>query len=199
MYIPQHFRCSEREKSVAFAKHNAFATLVTHTGEYPFASHLPLLLEEDKNLRLLGHMAKANEQWQHFQGASEVLVVFQGPHAYISPTHYTAPGVPTWNYAAVHMYGKCTIIDDKKRLKNIIESLTNRYEASQNSPWAPVYPEDMLSAIVGFEMLVDRIEAKYKLSQNRPHADKKNIIHNLSQSSDQHASELAQLMRDNEF
>lgn len=197
MYTPRHFEESDQARIIELVNKYAFATLVTVEAGLPSASHLPLMLENDEQLNIVGHMARANDQWQHFQADAEVLVMFQGPHAYISPSNYEGAGVPTWNYASVHMYGVARLIEDENRLKAIIESLSHKYEKSQASPWVPDYPDRMLNAIVGFEIEVSRIEAKYKLSQNRPDADRQNIIANLSASSDTSETAIARLMQEN--
>ena len=199
MYIPKHFEENDKEKIIELVNEYAFATLVTTNEGVPFASQLPLMIEDKDNLLVLGHMAKANEQWHHFQSNNEVLVIFQGPHAYISPSNYEGYGVPTWNYASVHMYGVAKVFESENKLRKVIESLTNKYEKSQASPWVPEYPDKMLGAITGFEIKVNRIEAKYKLSQNRPEVDRKNIILNLSESGGESAKGVATLMGENEL
>jgi len=196
MYIPKHFEEHNRDRIIDLARDYAFATLVTVKDGAPLANHYPLLIEDSDNLTILGHMAKSNEQWKHFDGKHESLVIFQGPHTYISPSNYEGPGVPTWNYSVVHMIGKGRVIDDKKTLINIIESLTEKYEASQEPPWTLQYPDSMLDAIVGFELVVERIEAKYKLSQNRSETERKIIINNLGKSTNDNARRIAKMMSD---
>lgn len=196
MYIPQHFAEHDLTRIKALVRDYAFATLVTVEKDLPFASHLPLMLKSDDTLSIIGHMARANEQWQHFQTNNEVLVIFQGPHAYISPSNYEQGGVPTWNYALVHMYGIARLVDDEYRLREIIESLSDKYEQSQSSPWPAEYPDKMLNAIVGFEIEITRLEAKYKLSQNRSENDRQNIIANLSGSDDTLERNIASLMQE---
>ncbi len=196
MYIPKHFRETDQAHIIALANEYAFASLVTVEAGLPFVSHLPVLIEDDGNLSIVGHMARANEQWRHFERNNEVLVMFQGPHSYISPSLYETAGVPTWNYASVHMYGVPSVVDDGIRLKQIVEALTCKYEKLQSTPWIPDYPETMLAGIIGFSVEVNRIEAKYKLSQNKSAADRKNIIACLSESGDTHAREMARLMRE---
>jgi len=201
MYIPKYFEENENKRIIAVANEYAFATVITSNEGVPTASHLPLIIEEkeNQNLIVLGHMAKANEQWHHFKSNNEVLVIFQGPHAYISPSNYEGTGVPTWNYAAVHLYGLAEVFTNENKLRQVIESLTNKYEASQSTPWVPEYPSKMLDAIVGFEIKVNRIEAKFKLSQNRPKGDRNNVIHNLSSSADESVKGVARLMTENEL
>jgi transcriptional regulator len=198
MYLPAHFEENDRQRILTLVERYGFATLVTTGDEGPFASHLPLMLEDRQGFVLSGHMARANRQWRHFQGGREVLAIFHGPHAYVSPTHYASPGVPTWNYAVVHMYGKAEIIEDEEQLKQLLETLTHKYEQTASSPWAPDYPDKLLSAIVGFQISVDRMQAKSKLSQNRPAQDRSNIIDGLSSAESDNARALAALMRAND-
>lgn len=197
MYIPKQFEETDKNRIIALASEYSFATLVTTNEGVPFASHLPLLIEEHENLLILGHMARANEQCHHFNNNDEVLVIFQGPHAYISPSNYEGAGVPTWNYASVHMYGIAKLFESEDKLKYIIESLTEKHEKAQISPWIPEYPIKMLDAIVGFEIQVNRVEAKYKLSQNRPEIDRQNIVMSLSGSGSESAKGVATLMKEN--
>ena len=198
MYVQKQFAEQDRDKIIALVNEYSFSTLITcHEGE-PFVSHLPLLVDEREALYLSGHMARANEQWQHFQENSEVLAVFQGPHTYISPSHYETPGVPTWNYAAVHMYGRCRLLEEPNDVKYLISELTNKYEKSQPQPWRADYPDRLLSMIVGFEIEVVRIEAKFKLSQNRPQSDRRNIIDNLAESQSEGELGIVKLMSGNE-
>jgi transcriptional regulator len=121
-----------------------------------------------------------------------VLVTFLGPHDYISPSWYQNPGVPTWNYQAVHIYGRCHVFDDAGTLAGIVDALSRRYESAFEKPWQPQYRDAMLKAIVGVEIGIDEIECKYKLSQNRPAADQPGVVDNLERLGS-HA--LAQAMR----
>ena len=199
MYIPKVFEEKDKKRIIKLVKKYAFGTLVTCDRGVPFASHLPMMIEDGDELAIYGHMAKENPQWSHFEQDRDVLAIFQGPHAYISPSNYKSPIAPTWNYASVHMYGKCSVIEDEVRLRQIIESLSNKYEECQASPWVPEYPDRLLKAIVGFELVVKRIEAKYKLSQNRPEGDRKTIISNLSASDSDAGRGVAELMKENEL
>ena len=144
-------------------------------------------------------MAKANEQWTHFGNENDVLVIYQGPHTYISPSNYEEPGVPTWNYSAIHMYGKASLVNDELELRGIITSLSRKYERNREIPWVPTYPDKMLGAIVGFKVSVERIEAKSKLSQNRSERDRANIIANLKRSGSEGAIGVAKMMEANEL
>ena len=199
MYIPGVFKEKDKKRILSLIRENAFATLVTSREGVPFATHLPLLLEDGEQLVIVGHMAKANEQWQHFYEDQQVLAIFQGPHAYISPSNYEKKTAPTWNYAAVHMCGRPRLIDDEQQLRNIVESLSNKYEMTQSTPWVPEYPDALLNAIVGFEITIEKVEAKFKLSQNRPEGDRKRIIDTLSSSSKDDELGVARLMQENEL
>jgi transcriptional regulator len=198
MYIPKHFKEDDLDSLLKLMDEHSFATLVTVSESAPFASHPPLLIEKSSTLKLVGHLAKANEQWRHFESSPQAEAIFHGPHAYISPSFYQTPGVPTWNYAAIHVYGKPRLIQDATRLKDIVETLAMKYEKNQKAPWEPRYSLGLLDAIVGFEMEIERIEGKYKLSQNRAEADRSNIIDLLSASSSDACRSVAELMRERE-
>jgi transcriptional regulator len=175
LYVPAHFRVDDPETLARFIEANAFASLVSHGAGGLQVSHVPLLAEraDDGKLRLLGHVARANEHWKGLESATEVLAIFHGPHAYVSPTWYAShPSVPTWNYAVVHAHGKARLMDEAE-LHELLMRLSSTYEAPNPKPWrmselpAP-YVDGMLKMIVGFEIEVERLEGKFKLSQNRP-------------------------------
>lgn len=180
MYVPKHFAHEERSDLVKLVREFNFGTLVSDVNGAPYATHLPFLIstDENENVVLRGHVAKSNPHWQTLEQGT-AMAVFQGPHAYISPTWYNTPGVPTWNYAAVHLSGVPQLVSDQEQLTSIVIALSEQHEAVNPSPWIPDFPADMLSAIVGFTMKIDSIEGKYKLSQNRPAADKIKVIQEL--------------------
>ena len=190
MYIPEHFAEPDLDALVRLASDFNFGTLITNQQGIPYASHLPFLItkDHDGDIILKGHLARANPHWRMF-GNGESLALFQGPHTYISPTWYENPGVPTWNYAAVHIMGSPKIIDDQEALNDIVIELTEKHEAANPNPWVPDFPETMLSAIVGFSMRASRVEGKYKLSQNRPGRDRSNVIQELKKPFGQNADE----------
>ena len=201
MYIPPAFRVENADKLAAFMQRHSFATLITHDGTAPFASHLPVLLRPGEGPKgtLVSHMARANPQWQHFTSGAEVLVIFQGPHSYISPSWYeTKPAVPTWNYAVVHAYGRPKIIDDHERIVSLLEETISRYESGQEPPWSGDLPlefrDKLVQAIVAFEIPLSRIEGKFKLGQNRSAADVQGVFDALSASEDQEVRALARMM-----
>lgn len=174
MYIPKHFNVTDREEILAFIKSNSFGQLISLVDGKLFSTHIPFLFSGD-NQSLLCHVAKNNPQWENIEG-QEILVTFQGPHDYVSPSWYSSPGVPTWNYQSVHIYGKSKIISEKEKLSRIINELTGIYESSFEKPWKPEYKESMLNAIIGIEINITDIQCKYKLSQNRSENDRVQII-----------------------
>lgn len=174
MYIPKHFNVTDKEEIFAFIKANSFGQIISLVEAKLFSSHIPFLFSEE-NQSLLCHVAKNNPQWKYIEG-QEVLVTFQGPHDYVSPSQYSSPGVPTWNYQSVHIYGKPKIITDNEKLSSIINELTRIYESSFEKPWKPEYKESMLNAIIGIEINITDIQCKYKLSQNRPENDRLQVI-----------------------
>jgi transcriptional regulator len=168
---------------------HSFATLVTQQGGVPFASHLPVSLDSSIGTHgaLLGHMALNNPQWQDFESGAEVLVMFHGPHAYVSPAWYepSPMSVPTWNFMAVHAYGVARILSQEE-LENTLHQLVDENEKTFSPPWKlelnQTMRERMLKAIVGFEIRLGRVEGKLKLSQNRTEQDQRNVIAQLSKS-----------------
>lgn len=168
---------ADREKALAFIKSNAFGQLISTVDGKLFSSHMPFYLDNGKGL-LICHIAKSNPQWKGIEGQG-VLVTFQGPHDYISPSWYESPGVPTWNYQAAHVYGMVSLVSEADRLKGIVNELTRIYESLFEAPWIPEYKESMLNAIIGIEIQITEIQCKYKLSQNRSKNDKKKVIDQL--------------------
>src|SRR6185295_2744623 len=174
MYIPNSFREDDRSLLHDLMRQHNFGILVTQRDGTPFATHMPFLLDAERGAHgtLLAHMARANPQWRDFAAGQEALVIFHGPHAYISPSWYdVTPSVPTWNYVAVHAYGEPRIIEDRARLYALLNTLVDLHESAFEQPWAMRLPDDyvdkMMRAIVGFEIEIARIEGKLKLSQNR--------------------------------
>lgn len=202
MYIPKHFHEKDSERILALIEANSFGMLVTAPDDVPFVSHLPFIFDHASGSqgKLLGHLARENPQWQHFSSGDEVLAVFQGPHAYVSPSWYSSSGVPTWNYAVVHLRGKPQLIKSESELESLVERLTHIYESRQVNPWKPNLSGErrtkLLNMIVGFEVEITDVQAKFKLSQNRPLHDQQNVIKQLRQSSDQTEGTVAKLMSD---
>jgi transcriptional regulator len=192
MYTPPAFREDDLAKLHALMRENSFAILVTQENSVPLATHLPLLLDAQRGSygTLLGHMSRANSQWRAFGKDQQALAIFQGPHAYVSPSWYKpeVSNVPTWNYAAAHAYGVPKIIEDEARVVALLHGSVNTFEAGFERPWALDMPADLLRSkmkgIVAFEMEITRLEGKFKLSQNRPETDQENVARILSQSQD---------------
>ena len=201
MYSPPAFRVEDPDQLIAFIRAHSFATLVTDDGAAPFATHLPILFRTGGGPRgsLVSHMARANPQWHHFASGKEALAIFQGPHSYISPSWYTVtPAVPTWNYTAVHAYGRATLIEDPQQTASLLHETIAAYESTFERPWPGELPEEyfatMTKAIVAFEIPISRIEGKFKLGQNRSEADRSSVFRALSASSDADRQALARLM-----
>jgi len=202
MYTPSSFRVDDRPVLHAFMERYSFATLCSSTNDEQEATHLPLLLDRDHGPHghLIGHMARANPQWKHAAG-SQVMAIFHGPHAYISPTWYESnETVPTWNYAAVHVYGTFQLIEDHTRLRQIVERTVDVYERSMPRPWSmDVVPPDtvdkLLLGIVGFEIVIDRLEGKWKLNQNHPVERREKVIRALTATGRPDDAAVADLMR----
>jgi transcriptional regulator len=189
MYLPKSFRIEDLPELQAFMSAYSFASLVTQHDGAPFASHLPFMLDAERGSygTLLAHMARANPQWRDFAAGGEVLVMFQGPHTYISPSWYeTHPSVPTWNYAVVHAYGIPRIVEDHASLQRMLERLVDTHEAAFAQPWRMDLPQEyvdtMMRAVVGFEIEITRLEGKFKLSQNRSDRDQQLVTQALAQS-----------------
>ena len=196
MYVPDAFRVDDPAVLHAFMRQYSFATLVT-AGDPPVATHLPLMLNDAPapHGSLLGHVARANVQWQTLT-TSRVLAVFSGPHAYVSPTAYGADfAVPTWNYAAVHATGTVRLLE-RDELRAGLDGLVERHEGSGwTMDWDDARADGMLAAIVGFELVIDRLEGKFKLNQNRPAADREGVIAALQASPHEWERAVADLMR----
>ncbi|MDB4076887.1 FMN-binding negative transcriptional regulator [Porticoccaceae bacterium] len=177
MFTPSHFKITDDEEIYSFIDHNGFGQIISTVQGKIFSTHIPFLLSEDRN-SLIGHMALQNPQQAEIDG-QEVLITLEGPHAYISPTWYTSPGVPTWNYQTVHIYGICKLLHDPSALKTIVDDLTLKYETALGTHWQPNYNKAMLKYIVGVEIKVSNIQCKYKLSQNQSLQDRENVAKEL--------------------
>ena len=190
MFNPDYFKIDDRDEMLAFLNANNFGLLISQQDSTPCASHIPFLPNADAS-QLRCHLARANPQWKQLEG-QRVLVALQGPHDYISPTWYRNPGVPTWNYQALHIYGTCRVFDDAGELSQLVNALAALHESGSENPWQPDYGEKMLRGIVGIDITVDEIQCKYKLSQNRPVDDHKPVIEQLEARG---AQQLAKAMR----
>ena len=201
MYVPPAFAEAGLPKLHDFIERHSFGLLVSQ-GIEPFASHLPFLLDRqaEPHGRLIGHMARANPQWQQVRDDT-VLAVFSGPHAYISPRWYEAENVvPTWNYVAVHVYGRLRLVEEPTALMNILRATVDRYERAMPEPWAMDEHSDhlhrLVQMVVGFEIDIERIEGKWKLSQNHSVQRRERVIMKLSESADPEALVVARLMQE---
>ena len=201
MYIPASFAEPDVGMIHDFIERHSFATLVTTSSAGSVASHLPLLLDRDAGSqgKLIGHMARANSQWKDADGR-EAFVIFQGPHAYISPSWYeTKNVVPTWNYVAVHVYGVLRIVSDSESLLHTLQDTVETYEGDTAEPWSIDGPdasflEGLLESIVGFEIDITCIEGKWKLSQNHTPERRTRVIAALRERGSEQSHSIAELM-----
>ncbi len=197
MYIPKSFSVTDAESLYQFMRAHNFATMVTHHDGHMTATSIPFMVDSERGI-LKAHLARANDHWKQFDGR-EALVLFQGAHAYISPSWYgDHPSVLTWNYTAVHVYGAPTIIDDDETMRGMLHDLVKNHEQGRRPEWEMSVPEDymqkMLKGIVAFEMPMTRVEGKFKMSQNRSEADRESVIAHLSASDDALDRETADVM-----
>jgi transcriptional regulator len=202
MYIPDSFKKEDPAKLAEFIQKNNFGILFSGLPGNLQASHLPFLFQAD-TVRpgfLHGHMAKANPQWQTIGSGEEVLVVFQGPHAYISPTWYEAPNtVPTWNYAAVHAYGHYRLIEDATETQGVLKALVDFQESAFEKPWemdslSAEFIEKMAAQIRAFKIEITRLEGKWKLNQNHPKGRREKTIEALRKQGGEQNLNIANLM-----
>lgn len=193
MFIPKSFKLTDQKEIFAFIKANAFGQIISSKNDRLLSSHIPFLVSDDKT-KLIGHLTKVNPQVADITN-QQVLITLQGAHDYISPSWYEGAGVPTWNYQAVHIYGECKTFDDPEKLKQVVDTLTAKYESAFDEPWQPNYKAAMLGAIVGFEVTISDIQAAYKLSQNKSDNDRKRVIEELEGLG---STELATAMKRNE-
>jgi transcriptional regulator len=193
MYIPKHFAVTDERVLHDFIDAHAFGTLITAPAGRPFATHVPFLLDRAAR-RLHCHVARANPQWQQIAESPSVLAIFTGPHGYISPTWYVESGVPTWNYTAVHVYGRARCVEDVALNRQHVEALATKFESASAAPWAPDYDARRLAGIVGIAIDIDELEGKFKLGQNRPVADHARVVATLCASGREGDSELAEIM-----
>ena len=182
IYLPEVFHETERETAFDIIERFAFATLISGSDGGPTISHVPLLVDRSGGReRLVGHVARANRHAALFDGQHDAVAVFSGPHGYVSPAWYAEhPSVPTWNYAVVHVHGRPAAVSAPATWE-IVKALVERFEG-EGSRWTDLpsaFVEDNLRAIVGFEMPVDRVDAKLKLSQNRTVEDRQGVIAGL--------------------
>ena len=203
MYVPPRYRVEDDAAIDAFVRANAFATLVSHGRDGLMASHVPVELAAGADgRRITGHLSKANPQWHQLEEAGEAMIVVLGAHAYISPTWYDHPNVPTWNYQAVHLYGTVRTVHDLHALADDLRVLSRHYEPETQPPprfdldaMPPGLRDAEMKGIVGFEMRVTRVDAAFKLSQNRHAADHARIVSELMARGDDASVAIAEAMR----
>jgi transcriptional regulator len=198
MYTPSFNSFTDRQEIVAFMQRYSFATIVTDVEGVPEATHLPFLVKPDGDkLFLLSHFAKANPQSAQIIGKTS-LVIFTEPHAYISPKNYEKEeNVPTWNYIAVHAYGKAVILEEEHKKAELLKHTIEFYDAAYMQQWDSLsvhYRSKMMKGIVAFEIEVSDLQAKKKLSQNRTDIEQGKIIDSLGKSSDANEKEIATYM-----
>jgi len=200
MYIPKINLENDQDEIIDFMKRFSFGTIVTSKNNIPKATHLPFSIEKvGEKILVTGHFAKSNQQWKEIE-EGEILVMFNEPHAYISPSNYENHlNVPTWNYIAVHVYCKGTIIDDPVSVQKVLEKSILQYEPNYKEQWDNLpndYKTNMMNGIVAFELSVYDLQGKKKLSQNRSEIEKENIINSLSKSNDTNEQLIASYMRE---
>ncbi len=199
MYIPFFNLLTDKQEAVSFMQRYSFATIVTAVNGVPEATHLPFLVkQENDKVYLLSHFAKANPQSAQIIDKIS-LIIFTEPHAYISPKNYEKEeSVPTWNYIAVHAYGKAVIIEEESKKADLLKHTINFYDAGYMQQWDALsdhYKSKMMKGIVAFKIEVTDLQGKQKLSQNRTEQERENIINSLSKSDDTNAKEIAVYMQ----
>jgi transcriptional regulator len=199
LYIPTLYREEDREKILAFLKQNNFPAIVSFDGEKPIATHAPVEVAEDENgkVTIYAHISRANPQWKTF-GEQEILLIFQGAHTYISPRWYNHVNVPTWNYMMIHVYGNVRLLQGDE-LFALFSRLVHNHETNTQYSLESL-PQDFvqkeMKGTVGFAIDVTRIEAGYKLSQNRNDEDHENIVRELDKRKDEDSVKVAGAMRE---
>ncbi len=207
MFVPPPMKEERLEVLHSLIKQHPFGAMVTCGVDGPTADHIPFVLHSDlsTNGTLRGHVAIRNPIVEAASAKPSTLLIFQGPHTYITPSWYASKAehgkvVPTWNYALVHAYGKLTITHDENWLREHLASLTLTHEANQATPWKPEdapakFLAQQLKGIVGIEIKIDRFQGKWKISQNKNAADKKGVIAGLQELASEDATAMAELVR----
>ena len=201
MYIPKDFLIDDRAELLRFMRANMFAIIVSDDAGTPIATHMPVVVAREEPLTLWSHLALANSQWKTFERGGETLVIFQGPHAFISPSYYaTKQSVPTWNYAVAHVYGTPKILADDQSKLSVLAATFQATEPQAQLQWneAPAdYRERLLAGMVAFEIAVTRLEGKYKLSQNRARDEQVRVAEALSKDHDTLIAGVGKMMNRN--
>jgi len=206
MYVPDYYREDDTAVMHALMRQAPFATLVTTTNDGLMGTHLPTVLQSAPAPfgTIEAHIARPNSQWKTYRPDEDALLIFAGPNHYVRPAWYPSKtlegkAVPTWNYAAVHAYGRVEIIKDQIWLKQHVAELTQQQERTSKEPWAiSDAPEDyiqmMLRGIVGIRMVITRLDGKWKMSQNRSNDDRAGVVNGLTTEDDANASAVAKLI-----
>mgnify|MGYP001295621539 CR=1 FL=1 len=200
MYLPKPYQEHDRETILAFLRENNFAIFVTHDGERPIATHAPteVVENEDGTLTVYTHMSRANPQWKMLNG-QECLIIFPGAHTYISPRWYNHVNVPTWNYTMIHVYGKPAVMEDDEfrgLLSRLIQHHESDHEEYRLESLPPEFVEKEMRGAVGIQMEVTRIDAGFKLSQNRNAEAYQNIIAELQKRPDEMSHGVGNAMKE---
>jgi transcriptional regulator len=202
MYLRRMFTVTDRETQLNVIRDAGWGCLFGMKDGVPVASHLPfLVVGEPGRERLEGHMSRANPHWETFASAAEILVVFQGPHTYVTPSLSKAERtLPTWNYAAVHVYGRPEIVDAPDDVRALITRLVDFRESSFDTPWRlesldRAWVDSKLRGIVSFQMPIERMEATFRLMQNRSVEDRRRVAEAFTESDDTNVQGVAAMMR----
>lgn len=200
MYIPDYSKTTDLKLISSFIKDYSFGTLITNANNEISANHYPFLIEHADEITLWAHLAKGNPQWKTFKQASDCLLIFSGPHAYISPVYYENKlNVPTWNYTAVHLNCEAEVVTDSAEQKRLMKSLVENFETQNQTDWKYELPEDfhqqLLNAIVWLKFKVKKIDGKFKLSQNRDKNDYQKVLTEFSTRQSENDQELFKYMK----
>jgi transcriptional regulator len=201
MYVPHRFRTSDLEEVRGFLKANSFGILVNLVDGRPWGSHIPLELGRDAEGRevLFGHVARANPQWRAFGSGQQVLAIFSGPHGYVSSSVYQEPDVPTWNYIAVHLYGRIEVLGAEE-LVVTLRAMMAKYEEGSARPVTfdglPARVQNLVNGIVGFKIVIEEVQAALKLSQNRDATDHAAVVADLERRDEAGSPAIAAAMRE---
>jgi transcriptional regulator len=198
MYIPHYFKNANLAEVKTFIQQNGFGILINVADGKPMATHIPLELSMD-GTKITGHVSRGNPQWKKFESDNNVLCIFTGPHAYVSSSWYNHENTPTWNYIAVHLYGKIRVIEGQE-LYDSLKHLLDKYEQHSGCPvtiekMSDEFVKSSMRGIIGFEIAIHEIQASYKLSQNRDDESYQNVVRELSNSNDENARQVAALMK----
>ncbi|WP_096155791.1 MULTISPECIES: FMN-binding negative transcriptional regulator [Bacillus] len=198
MYTPKYYRLENEDNVFQVIEENSFATVVSYKDGVPTATHIPLLVHREENY-LSGHFARANKQWRELDG-QEVLAIFHGPHSYISPSWYeTTDAVPTWNYVAVHVYGKVEIVEDAEEVKALLSKMVDKYEGVDSSykleNVSASYLDGLYNGLVCFKLPISRVEATAKLSQNHSVERQGRVVNELQKVGTDQAKDVAKWMK----